>query len=146
MAFVHFTTYLTYGLAKIMFLQAAVLGAGSSMMTTLEVNYLSISINNYPMIIEIECSAYHAYIALIALVVFSKWTLKQKISIGSILFVAMALLNSIRIIMLGVIGRKFPEVFNLMHDYIWNILLVVIIWGMWELVNQKLSKKNHEKV
>lgn len=146
MAFVYFTTYLTYGLAKIMFLQAAVLGAGSSMMTTLEVNYLSISINNYPMIIEIECSAYHAYIALIALVVFSKWTYKQKITIGSILFVAMALLNSIRIIMLGVIGRKYPEIFNLMHDYIWNILLVIIIWGMWELVNQKLSKKSDEKI
>ncbi|MBN2262123.1 MAG: hypothetical protein JW735_04365, partial [Prolixibacteraceae bacterium] len=42
MAFIYFTTYLTFGLAKIMFLQAAVLGAGTSMMTTIEVNYLSI--------------------------------------------------------------------------------------------------------
>nr|HPR60043.1 hypothetical protein [Prolixibacteraceae bacterium] len=134
MAFIYFTTYLTFGLAKIMFLQAAVLGAGTSMMTTIEVNYLSIVVNNYPMIIELECSAYHAYLAIIALVLFSKWKPKQKLAAGSFMFVALAVINSLRIIILGIIGRKYPEVFNLMHDYIWNILLVVVIWGMWELV------------
>jgi exosortase/archaeosortase family protein len=146
MAFIYFTTYLTFGLAKIMFLQAAVLGAGTSMMTTIEVNYLSIVVNNYPMIIELECSAYHAYLALIALVLFSKWKPKQKLIAGSLMFVALAVINSLRIIILGIIGRKYPEAFNLMHDYVWNILLVVVIWGMWEFVNQKLIKKKHEAV
>lgn len=146
MAFIYFTTYLTFGLAKIMFLQAAILGAGTSMMTTIEVNYLSIVVNNYPMIIELECSAYHAYLALIALVLFSKWLPKQKVFAGSLMFIVLAIINSLRIIILGIIGRKYPEVFDLMHDYIWNILLVVVIWGMWELVNQKLIKKKYEAI
>jgi exosortase/archaeosortase family protein len=142
MIFVDFTTYLSYGLAKIMFIPAQIIGSGQSMVTTLTVNYKSIYINNYPMIIELECSAYHAYIAMIALVAFSKWSIKQKLISGSILFVALALINSFRIIMLGVIGQKFPQAFNLMHDYIWNILLVIVIWGLWELANKKINKLN----
>ncbi|MBN2261308.1 MAG: hypothetical protein JW735_00220, partial [Prolixibacteraceae bacterium] len=94
----------------------------------------------------LECSAYHAYLALIALVLFSKWKPKQKLIAGSLMFVALAVINSLRIIILGIIGRKYPEAFNLMHDYVWNILLVVVIWGMWEFVNQKLIKKKHEAV
>ena len=141
MVFVNLTTYLTYGLAKIMFIPARIIGGGSSMVTTLVVNYKSIQISNYPMIIELECSAYHAYIAMIALVTFSKWTIKQKLAIGSILFGLLAIINSLRIIMLGVIGRKFPDAFNMMHDYIWNILLVIVIWGLWELANRRMNKK-----
>jgi exosortase/archaeosortase family protein len=140
MLFIDFTTYLSYGLAKILFIPAEVFGGGSSMVTTLVVNYKSIQINNYPMIIELECSAYHAYIAMIALVSFSNWTLKQKLIIGSILFGLLALINSLRIVMLGVIGKIFPGLFNLMHDYIWNILLVIVIWGLWELANKKMNK------
>jgi len=144
MLFVDFTTYLSYGLAKIMFIPAQILGSGQSMVTTLTVNYKSIYINNYPMIIELECSAYHAYIAMLSLVLFSKWSAKQKLISGAILFVTLALINSIRIIMLGVVGRKFPEIFNLMHDYLWNILLVIIIWGLWELANKKMNQLNSE--
>jgi exosortase/archaeosortase family protein len=140
MFFVDFTTYLTHGLAKMLFIPSRIIGSGQSMVTTLVVNYKSIVISNYPMIIELECSAYHAYIAMISLVLFSKWTAKQKLITGSVLFVSLAVINSIRIIMLGVIGRKFPGVFNLMHDYLWNILLVIIIWGLWEMANKRLNK------
>ncbi len=141
MWFVDLTTYLSYALAKIMFIPAKIIGDGSGMVTTLVVNYKSITISNYPMIIEIECSAYHAYLAMIALVAFSRWAVKQKLDIGSILFVLLAVINSLRIVMLGVIGRKYPGVFNVMHDYIWNILLVIIIWGLWELANRYMSRK-----
>lgn len=146
MAIIDYTTNLTYLISKALFIPARILGSGTSMMTTLEVNYRSISVSNYPMIIEIECSAYHAYLAMIALVVFSKWTIKQKLIIGSILFGVLSIVNSLRIVILGVIGHKYPNIFNVMHDYIWNILLVIIIWGLWELVNQKLSSRKHEKV
>jgi exosortase/archaeosortase family protein len=140
MLFIDFTTYLSYGLAKIMFIPAKILGNGSSMVTTLVVNYKSIQINDYPMIIELECSAYHAYIAMISLVIFSNWKMKQKFITGSILFGLLALINSFRIVMLGVIGRHFPGFFNMMHDYVWNILLVIIIWGLWEVANKRMNK------
>lgn len=146
MLFIDYTTYLTYFLAKALFIPTHLLGSGSSMMTTLEVNYRSITVSGYPMIIEIECSAYHAYLAMIALVVFSKWNIKQKLAIGSILFGVLSLINSLRIVILGVIGHKFPNVFNIMHDYIWNILLVIIIWGLWELVNQKIATNENKKI
>lgn len=146
MLFIDFTTYLSYGLSKIMFIPAKVLGSGTGMVTTIEVTYRSIVIGGYPMIIELECSAYHAYLAMIALVVFSKWTNKQKIAAGSILFVTLAIINSLRIVMLGIIGRKMPQVFDFMHDYFWNILLVVIIWGLWEIVNKRIARINTKKV
>lgn len=141
MIFVDFTTYLSHYLAKIMFLPSRIIGSGSGMVTTMVVNYKSISINNYPMIIEIECSAYHAYLAMISLVIFSKWTIKQKLAIGGILFSVLAIVNSLRIIMLGIIGRKYPAVFDIMHDFVWNILLVIIIWAFWEIANKYISKK-----
>ncbi|MDA3879570.1 MAG: exosortase/archaeosortase family protein [Prolixibacteraceae bacterium] len=145
MLFVDFTTYLSYALAKAMFIPAKVLGAGTGIVTTIEVTYRSIVISGYPMIVELECSAYHAYLAMISLVVFSKWTNKQKLISGSFLFVALAVINSLRIVMLGVIGRKLPQVFDFMHDYLWNILLVVIIWGLWEIVNKRIAKGQNLK-
>ncbi|HNW50565.1 MAG TPA: hypothetical protein PKH79_05750 [Prolixibacteraceae bacterium] len=141
MAFVNFTTYLTYGLAKILFIPVQLFGDGSSTVANLVVNYKAIQIDNYPMTIELECSAYHAYIAMIALVVFSKWEVKQKFIIGAALFGTLAVINSLRIIMLGVVGRLYPNFFNFMHDYVWNILLVIIIWALWELVNRKMNRK-----
>lgn len=142
MAFVHYTSYLSIWISKLLFIPAQIIGAGTTMMTTIEVNYLSVSINNYPMIIELECSAYHAYLAIIALVVFSKWTVKQKTLGGLIIFAALSVINSLRIIILGIIGRNNPQIFDLMHDYIWNILLVIVIWGLWEITNNIINKKN----
>ena len=141
MAFVHFTTYLSYGLSKLFFIPVRLLGSSSSMMTTLEVNYDSITISGFPMLIELECSAYHAYIAMVALIIFSSWTLKNKLLWGSVIFGILAIINSLRIVLLGVIGNKYPTAFNIMHDYIWNILMVIILWGLWELVNNKLTKQ-----
>ena len=145
MLFVDFTTYLSYALSKIMFIPASIGDNGTGMVTTLIVNYKSIQINHYPMIVELECSAYHAYIAMFSLVLFSKWKWKQKLTGGSILFAALAIINSLRIVMLGVIGRTFPQIFNIMHDYVWNILLVIVIWGLWELANKKMIKRNQAK-
>lgn len=140
MAFVDYTTWLSYGISKILFIPARIIGDGASMVTTLQVNYKTIIISNYPLVIELECSAYHAYLAMLSLVVFAHWTKKQKLLIGTIIFAILSVVNSMRIVALGVIGHKFPQVFNVMHDYIWNILLVIIIWGLWELANQWLRK------
>lgn len=145
MLFIDFTTYLSYGLAKVLFIPANILGDGSSVVTTFVVNYKSIQINNYPMIIELECSAYHAYIAIIALVIFSNWNVKQKFITGSILFGILAFVNSFRIVMLGVVGRLYPAIFNFFHDYVWNILLVIIIWGLWEIANKMMNKQRTQQ-
>lgn len=146
MLFVDLTTYLSYGLSKILFIPAEIAGKGVSTVTTLEINYRNIIIDQFPMLVELECSAYHAYMAMISLVIFSPWTLRQKLTIGPGLFVLLAIINSFRIVILGIIGHQFPQLFNLMHDYIWNILLVIIIWALWEIISKKLRKQNDEKL
>lgn len=140
MFFIDLTTYLSYFLAKLMFIPAEILGNGLTMVTTLEVYYKTILISNYSLMIELECSAYHAYLAMISLVIFSAWKNKHKWLIGSILFIILAVINALRIVLLGVLGKRFPEIFNLMHDYIWNILLVIMLWGLWELANRQIRK------
>lgn len=140
MGFVHFTTYTTYILSKLLSVQISLLGSSSDIVTTLNVNYDMLHICNYPFKIELECSAYHAYIAVVALIIFSAWKQKDKFLYGIIFIVTLAILNSLRIIALGIISQKFPSILNLMHDYIWNILLVIILWGLWELINNKLTK------
>ena len=90
MLFVDFTTYLSYALSKIMFIPASIGDNGTGMVTTLIVNYKSIQINHYPMIVELECSAYHAYIAMFSLVLFSKWEWKQKLAGVALLIAALS--------------------------------------------------------
>lgn len=145
MQFVEFTTFTSLLLSKALGLSVEILGNGVSTITTLNVNYTTISINKFPMIIELECSAYHAYLAMLALVIFSKWKIKAKLLIGSIIFVILTIVNALRIAVLGIIGANNPNIFNAMHDYIWNILLVIVIWGIWEITDRKLGNQNHEK-
>ena len=145
MAFVHFTTYLTYGLSKVLFIPVRLLGQGTLTIGVFKGDYDTIMISSYPMQIELECSAYHAYLAMVALIIFANWGWRNKIIWGSIIFGILALVNSLRIVMLGVIGHKFPAFFGLIHDYVWNILMVVLLWGLYEFVNARFTKKNEQK-
>ncbi len=140
MFFVHLTTYFSYAISKLFLIPVKLLGSNTDIITTLKVNYDIIIISNYLMKIELECSAYHAYIAAITLVAFSAWKRNDKLFFGGLFVVILAILNSFRIVMLGVIGQKFPAFFNVVHDYIWNILLVIILWGFWEFLNNRLTK------
>lgn len=145
MLFVHFTTYLTYGLSKILFIPVRLFGHGTFNIGAFEANYDSIMISSYPMIIELECSAYQAYLAMISLIIFANWELRNKVIWGSIIFGILAFINSLRIVLLGVLGQKFPAFFDLIHDYVWNILMVVILWGLYEFVNNRLTKQNEQE-
>lgn len=144
MVLIDFTTYTSYGLAKVLSIPAHLTGEGVDTVTSLNIAYQSISIYQFPMIIELECSAYHAYAAIISLVLFSKWQQRNKLIWGPIMLVLLALVNALRIVLLGVIGHKNPTLFNSMHDYIWNILLVIFIWIFWEFVNKRISIARNE--
>lgn len=140
--FIDFTTHLTHWLAFLFSVSSDIGNKATTTITTLEVIYRPVTIKGYPMIVELECSAYHAYLALVSLVVFSRWTIKQKLIFGTLMFSSLAIINSFRILILGIIGKQNPQFFDIFHDYFWNILIVIILWGMWELVNQYLNKKN----
>lgn len=140
MYFVHFTTDLSILLSKIFFIPVEFIGGNPDKMSMADSSYGMLLIAGYPLKIGIECTAYHAYFALIALVLFSDWKLKDKFIYGAVILVILAILNSVRIVFLGVIGEKFPAILDVMHDYIWNILLVIILWGLWELSNKRFAK------
>ncbi|MFV0592782.1 MAG: exosortase/archaeosortase family protein [Draconibacterium sp.] len=136
--FVQFTTQLTILLSKVLFVPVKEMGVGANAVLSSSSGMLLIA--GYPLEVGIECTAYHAYFALIALVLFSAWKLKDKLLYGVVILIVLAILNSLRIVFLGVIGDKFPALLHVMHDYIWNILLVIILWGLWEFSNKKLTK------
>lgn len=107
----------------------------------LDVYYASVTVAGYRMNVELECTSYHSFIAVFALVLFAKWSVKDKFIRGGIMAGILLLVNNIRLILLGVVGRHYPQLFNTFHDYVWNILLLVIIWLIWEKFNQLELKK-----
>jgi exosortase/archaeosortase family protein len=95
-----------------------------------------ISINKYSMIVELECSAYTVYIAAFCLTLFSRWTWKQKIINLLILESILISINLVRIILLGLVAKSYAAYFDSFHDYVWNILITLIIWLLWEWRNK----------
>lgn len=92
-----------------------------------------IVVAGYHMRVIFECTAYNFYLFAIALVVFGKWSLKSKI-INLIIFVlSIFVLNAFRFIIMGYVGKYFPNVFHQVHDYVWTIVfgLVVFILYIW---------------
>jgi len=104
------------------------------------VAFQRIIINRYSMIIELECTAYHAYFAIFSLVIFASWQWKKKMKVFSIIFVILLIFNILRQLTLGIIGRYYPQVFGLLHDYVWNILILILVWLLWEWQSNKVKQ------
>jgi exosortase/archaeosortase family protein len=116
---VGFTTSTTYGLGKMLFIPIERLG------------YASITVNNFPMEIIVECTAYNFYIFAISLVIFANWSVKHKWVNLFIFMGVIFLINNLRFFAMGYVGRYYPEFFDTTHDYVWNILFGFMIFGLW---------------
>jgi len=92
-----------------------------------------ISVAGYQMKVIFECTAYNFYLFALALVVFGKWTIKDKIINFFIFIFSIFFLNAFRFIIMGYVGKFFPSVFHQVHDYVWTIVfgLVVFILYIW---------------
>ncbi len=135
------TTWLLDIFGFIMFTPVEIISKQVGQIQMLEVYHSTITVAGYRMLVELECTAYHAFIAVIALVVFAKWSLVSKLKRGSLMILILLVLNNVRMILLGVVGKNYPQMFNTFHDYVWNILLVLIVWMVWEKFNQLETKK-----
>lgn len=117
--FVGFTTGSSVVLGKILFLPIARTG------------FSTIVVNDFPMEIIVECTAYNFYLFALALVIFANWsTLNKFINLG-IFLVTIFLVNNVRFFAMGYIGKQYPELFDTTHDYVWNILFGFMIFGLW---------------
>lgn len=92
-----------------------------------------ITVAGYTMKVIFECTAYNFYLFAIALVVFGKWSLKDKLINLLIFIVSIFFLNAARFVIMGYVGKVWPHLFHQVHDYVWTIVfgLVVFILYIW---------------
>ena len=117
--FVGFTTGSTEVMGKLLFLPIERTG------------FSTLVVNNFAMEIIVECTAYNFYLFALALAVFANWSAYHKMVNLLIFFVTIFLVNNVRFIAMGYVGRYYPELFDTTHDYVWNILFGFMIFGLW---------------
>lgn len=117
--FVGFTTGSTEIMGKLLFLPIERTG------------FSTLVVNNFAMEIIVECTAYNFYLFALALVIFANWSTYHKAVNLVIFFVTIFLVNNIRFIAMGYVGRYYPQLFDTTHDYVWNILFGFMIFGLW---------------
>lgn len=117
--FVGFNTHAAYWFGKVLGLDVAMPA----------VPFLSV--NGFSMRIVMECTAYNFYLFALTLTAFANWPLKQKfISLGIFLLVIF-FLNNLRFISMGYLGSYRPDLFEIVHDVVWNILFGFMVFGIW---------------
>lgn len=99
-------------------------------------------VNGFSMQVVMECTAYNFYLFAVVLTIFARWPMRQKfISLG-IFIAGIFFINNLRFISMGYLGSYRPDLFNLIHDVVWNVLFGFLIFGLWvwrELSAQRLS-------
>jgi len=87
----------------------------------------------YQMKVIFECTAYNFYLFALALAVFGRWSLKDKFINFFIFIFSIFFLNAFRFIVMGYVGKFFPNIFHQVHDYVWTIVfgLIVFILYIW---------------
>lgn len=86
---------------------------------------LQSSLNGFAVSIEPGCNGVEATIMLIAAAVAFPSTIKQKIAVVLLGFVAIQLANILRIISLFYLGQWNMQVFEWAHLYLWPVLIMV---------------------
>ncbi len=119
--FVAFVVSSTILLGKILFIPVET--SGSPLIT----------VAGYTMKVIFECTAYNFYLFALALVVFAQWKIKDKLINLAIFIFSIFFLNAFRFIIMGYVGKFWPNMFHQIHDYVWTIVfgLVVFVLYIW---------------
>src|SRR5262245_10587949 len=90
-------------------------------------------LGNFPVAIIDECTGvYEAVLLGAALLAFP--TTWGKTAIGFLLgFPLIYAMNLARIVMLLYVGRDFPDLFEFMHIYFWQVTMIAMVSGTWLL-------------
>lgn len=118
-AFVSFTTHAAYWFGKVLFIPV-------------EMNSVPfLSVNGFNMKVIMECTAYTFYLFAIVLVLFARWPLRHKLTSLGIILGGIFIINNLRFISMGYLGSYRPELFDLVHDIVWNVLFGFMVFGLW---------------
>lgn len=130
-SFVSFTTYSAYYFGRLFFVPIQMHG----------VPYLSVK--GFMMQVVMECTAYNFYLFAIVLTLFARWPMKHKMISTAIFLVFIFVFNNLRFISMGYLGSVRPDLFDVVHDTVWNVLFGFMVFGIWvwrELSAQKIIK------
>jgi exosortase/archaeosortase family protein len=105
-----------------------------------------LTVNGFSMRVVMECTAYNFYLFALTLCIFAQWPLKQKfISLGIFLLVIF-ILNNLRFITMGYLGSFRPDLFDTVHDVVWNILFGFMVFGIWAWREISINPANKASV
>ncbi|MCF8387437.1 MAG: exosortase/archaeosortase family protein [Bacteroidales bacterium] len=90
-----------------------------------------ITVSGYTMEVIMECTAYNFYIFVIYLSLFSPVSWKQRIITLLIFLLAIFVINNLRFIVMGYVGKHNPQMFDYIHDYLWNIFFGFLVFLIW---------------
>lgn len=82
----------------------------------------------FSMQVILECTAYNFYLFVLVITIFANWSIRHKLLNLAVFTGVIFLINNFRFIIMGAIGRYYPEIFNQIHDYLWNILFAIIVF------------------
>lgn len=97
----------------------------------------TVILKNFSYTIIYHCSAVFAMMIYGAAIFAYPAQLWQKFLGILIGFPLLSLVNTTRLVVLGVIGVHFPEMFDYFHEYLWQgifIIFVIILWMAWRIL------------
>lgn len=90
-----------------------------------------ITVSGFTMKVIMECTAYNFYIFVIYLSLLTPVAWKQKLFTLLIFLGAVFVVNNLRFISMGYIGKYSAHMFDYIHDYLWNILFGLMVFLIW---------------
>ncbi len=90
-----------------------------------------LKVGGFQMAVIMECTAYNFYIFTIFLSLFSPVKWKQRLITLAIFLPSIFVINNLRFVSMGYIGKYYPEQFDQVHDYVWNILFGFLVFLIW---------------
>ncbi len=90
-----------------------------------------LTVNGFSMQVVMECTAYNFYLFAIALTFFARWPLRNKFINLGIILSGIFLLNNLRFISMGYLGSYQPDLFEPVHDIVWDVVFGFAIFGLW---------------
>lgn len=104
-----------------------------------------ITVDGFTMRVIMECTAYNIYIFVIYLSLLSPVSWKQKLFTLFIFLGAVFVVNNLRFIVMGYIGKYSANMFDYIHDYLWNILFGFMVFLIWVWRYNKSQDTDIEK-
>lgn len=132
--FVHFTTHAAYWFGTVLFLPVEM------------PNVPFLTVNGFNMRVVMECTAYTFYLFGIVLVLFAQWPVRHKLTSLGIILAGIFIINNLRFISMGYLGSYRPELFDLIHDIVWNVLFGFMVFGLWAWREVKATRRRNTEV